>query len=244
MVNTNELFGFLIRHDDTLKETEASINYNFELYESSFNLTDAGDYTSVIRLDQEQGLVGRYYKTTDFTSLVDTLARNDLDGEKYTQVDATIDFDLGDQPMISNFPTKFFSVKWEGFVEAPSTETFRVYVETYGHSDVYVKLNSQVLVTTWDLENKADVQYFADIALTAGEFYPIEVWFRQRYGETLLRIYWESDSIEKQILPKNRLFNRLYSEQTPFAFTVNPAETNPLSSILSGEDYKQAVVGA
>lgn len=88
VVNTNEYFGYLIRHDTTLVETEASINYNFELYEASFNLTDAGTYSSVIRLDQEQGLLARYYKTTDFTSLVESLNRNDLDSEKYTKIDS------------------------------------------------------------------------------------------------------------------------------------------------------------
>lgn len=56
-------------------------------------------------------------------------------------------------------------------------------------------------------------------------------------------MYWESDSVEKEIIPSEYLFNRLYSEQTPFAFTVEPASTNPLSSILDGDDYQLAVVG-
>lgn len=87
------------------------------------------------------------------------------------------------------------------------------------------------------------MQYYADLELIDGEFYDIELWFRVEQGETKLILQWESDSIEKEVIPGEYLYNTLYADATPFTFAVDPAATNPLSSIVDGTDYQTASVG-
>lgn len=107
---------------------------------------------------------------------------NDFADSKYTKVDSQINFNLGHAAMISDFPTKFFSVKWEGKIHAPSSEIFRFYLETFEVSDVYFKIEDTVMIDTWGSSNKASVQYYNDYTLEQGYLYDVELWFRQRYG--------------------------------------------------------------
>ena len=99
------------------------------------------------------------------------------------------------------------------------------------------------MITTWNLSDKTDVAYYSDVEFTADELHTIELWFRQTSGENTLILSWESDTIEKDPIPSMYLFNTLYSETTPFSFTVLPAITNPLSSTIDGTDYLLALDG-
>jgi len=49
---------------------EAEIDYLFSLYSATFVLTKASDYSGILRLTQQGGLVATYYETTDFQAPV------------------------------------------------------------------------------------------------------------------------------------------------------------------------------
>ena len=60
----------------------------------------------------------------------------------YTKIDPTINFDIGYYAMISTgFPAEYFSVIWQGALLAPTTETYRIYINSYNTSYVELQIN-------------------------------------------------------------------------------------------------------
>lgn len=111
----------------------------FSLYSATFRLTKAGTYTGVVQLTQKGGLVAQYFETTEFQAPVNAVdAKNHTAGAYYTQIDANLDFDLGEKAMTvtgrADYPSEYFSVKWLGYLEPVYTETYRLYVEAYSTS--------------------------------------------------------------------------------------------------------------
>lgn len=66
----------------------------------------------------------------------------------YTQIDSQINFDLGYKTMLSSvaYPAQYFSVIWRGFVKAPSTETYRIFMDTHNTSFVQVYFNGTLKI--------------------------------------------------------------------------------------------------
>ena len=147
-VTTDQMFALQVENTGTGEVIWADIEYRFSLYEAKFTIQEAGSYEAMIELTQFGGLVATYYKTVDFQSSVGLLNHYDTAGSMYTQIDSIVDFDLGHDPMITavSFPTRYFSVSWEGFLLSPSTETFRLQVLTQNSSYVELTLDDNVLI--------------------------------------------------------------------------------------------------
>jgi hypothetical protein len=154
VAGTEDRFSFQIK--DTLAETEtlleAEVVYEFSLYTVTFTLQTASDYSSIIRLTQQGGLVATYYETTNFQAPIEDIEmRSHAPSYSYTQIDAALDFDLGDLPMAlasgRTYPSQYFSVKWEGHLRAPHSETFRLYLETHGTNQFDLKLAGQTIIS-------------------------------------------------------------------------------------------------
>jgi len=45
-----------------------------------------------------------------------------------------------------NYPTKYFSIKWEGYVVAFYTETYRFSIEAFAASDFELLIEDQVII--------------------------------------------------------------------------------------------------
>ncbi len=79
---------------------EAQIEYLFSLYDATFKLTKASQYSAIVRLTQKGGLIATYYETTDFLAPINDLSSiSHTTAEYFTQLDAMIDLDLGDAPV-------------------------------------------------------------------------------------------------------------------------------------------------
>ena len=78
------MFEYEIMNTITGAITQASIKYLFQLYEAEFALNQAGTYSSIIKLNQQGGLVATYYRTIDFQGAVNTLPLYDHNGGFYT----------------------------------------------------------------------------------------------------------------------------------------------------------------
>src|SRR5688500_8949371 len=96
------------------------------------------------------GLTGQYFNRVDFTEL------------KLTRTDATVDFNWPAAPDAS-MSADFFSARWRGQVEAPSTEAYTFYV----NSDDGVRLwvDARLLVDNW--VNQGATEKSASVALEA-----------------------------------------------------------------------------
>lgn len=214
------------------------------MYDFNLNITKKGTYSGIIGLTTSGGLKATYYKTVDFYSAHEVLDIYNHAGilpQKYTQIDKSIDIDVGYNsvlPTVTTFPTEFFSIKWEGYLLAATTEKYRLTLLTSEMYMIKMKIGEEWVIDTTKNLNKL----WADIDLEKGKLYMMEVKYVEKKGKTLFKLFWESDSMMKKIIPESNLFNTLYSSTTPFILTVNPRDTDPQTSTMTG-DYSQAVVG-
>lgn len=108
------------------------------------------------------------------------------------------------------------------------TETYRLYIDSVDYYSIHVMIDGVSIINTLDSK-----QCFADIVLKQGNLHSIQIDYVERRGETKLILSWESDSVEKEIIPSSQLYNTLYSTTTPFLLTVIPQNTDPQSVTLS-----------
>jgi len=157
----------------------------------------------------------------------------------YTQIDETIDFDLGEKPFQLDsglaFPSQYFSVAWQGFLEFSHSETYRIYVESMSTAQFKIKLNGQTIIenefknelasaTTGNNNSNSAatsaIYASADIVVDKGQLYEIEIQYAERLGGTKLKLLWESDSQQLEVIKKEKLFYKLNSADTPYSFVV------------------------
>lgn len=122
----------------------------------------------------------------------------------YTQIDKQIDFRFDErEPMLTpDYPTEFFSVKWEGKLRAPSTEIYRLSIESHNTSFVDLSINGVRRVIYNDFNGIGSTEdMYADIEFKEGQFYDIELRYAQKIGPHKLRLFWESDTRDLQIIP-------------------------------------------
>ncbi len=135
--------------------TYAHVEYRFALYAATFSLLQQGAYSAVVRVTQKGGLLATYYTTVDFASPVllrslhghsaavgddpYSVSAQTGDSTHFTRLDEQIDFDLGRLSLlgdlipatISSYPTQYFSVVWRGFVMAPKSSLYRIYIDSF-----------------------------------------------------------------------------------------------------------------
>lgn len=154
--------------------------------------------------------------------------------------------------LITSFPTQHFSVWWRGFLKAPSSNLYRIHIESYETAFFELDIAGQARIrgdfpteSDESLSSKVDLESsrYSDIWLEQGSLVPISLKYAQKLGPTKIRLLWESDSIVKTVIEKVYLFHTLGSQTTPFALVVSPAISSALhSSLADNEDYKYAVV--
>ena len=172
----------------------------------------------------------------------------------YTQLDSTIDFDVGDAALRSSYPSEYFSVQWTGFVKPLYTETYRFYVQAYSTAKFTVSLNSTSIIvneftetaisaTSEDLPSSSTFTS-SDVTMTASSLNPLSLFYAERRGPTKFRLLWESDSQSLQPIPSSQLFSTLNSALGKHQFTVTPAPTNETTThLVAVGGTVEAVVG-
>lgn len=67
------------------------------------------------------------------------LPSHSFEQDYYTQIDEAINFAPLNKAFVlksgRNYPTKYFSIKWEGYVVAYYTETYRFSIEAFAASE-------------------------------------------------------------------------------------------------------------
>lgn len=84
---------------------------------------------------------------------------------------------------------------------------------------------------------------YYDVSLKKDTFTDIRLKYAERLGQTKLRLLWESDSRNLEVIPSEYLYNELYSSLTPFLFNCIPSITNSTTSGLINRDHEIALVG-
>jgi large repetitive protein len=94
-----------------------------------------------------------------------------------------------------------FGFVFTGFLQIPTTGTYRFYTSSDDGSKLWV--NNNLVVNNDGLHGPTEVQS-AQISLTAG-FYPIRAEFFEAGGGETLTVSWQGPGINKQAIPSNRL---------------------------------------
>lgn len=98
------------------------------------------------------------------------------------------------------FPTQYFSIKWEGFLQARFTETYTISVDAFKSSQFYVYLNDVLILSnefnTTNLNELPHSAFFKsqEINLNSGYLYKLEVRYAEKISLSKVKLYWESDS--------------------------------------------------
>ncbi len=135
------------------------------------------------------GLIGKYYASQNFTN------------EVLSRIDSTVDFDWGQGSPSPAVPSEVFCVRWKGLVQPQFTQSYRFFTLT--DDGVRLWVNGQLVVNQW--HNQPGTEWFGDISLTAGAWYPITMEYYEDLGGAQAHLSWQCTGQAKQIIPSGRL---------------------------------------
>jgi uncharacterized repeat protein (TIGR03806 family) len=158
------------------------------------NVVDAGAVAVIDEwinsLPDGKGLSAEYFGTPD------------LQEPKLSRIDATVDFDWGQNAPDAKLDAKRFSVRWSGDVMPQFTETYTFYTKSDDGARLWV--NGQPIIEKW--QNQGATEWSGTIALTAGKKVAIKMEYFQNGGDASAKLLWSSPSTPKATIPQGYLF--------------------------------------
>jgi chitodextrinase len=159
------------------------------------------------------GLKGEYFDNENLTDL------------KTSRIDESINFDWKRSVPTTDIEDHPFSIRWTGQVQPRFSETYTFYTEAHG--GVRLWINNKLLIDDWEAHNMSEQS--GTINLEAGKRYDIKMEYRETNGAAWARLYWESDSQPKEIIPQSQLYPigipknlRSTSTETTITLTWDP----------------------
>jgi autotransporter-associated beta strand protein len=140
------------------------------------------------------GLTGSYFNNRTFS------------GPAVTRIDATIDFSWAGAPGPAGLGADGFSVRWEGQVEALTSEEHTFHVAARGGTLLWV--DDRLLVGR-TLSAVGEREMSGGIRLEAGRRYNLRLEFTDEPGDAVVRLLWSSARMAKQVVPAARLSSDL-----------------------------------
>ena len=139
---------------------------------------------------QGKGLLGAYYTTSNLT------------GSAVMRLDETVHFNWHTDEPLPAFKTEFFSVRWMGDLEAPTTDT---YTFTVGSDDgSRLRVGDQFVLDQWRAQEYAETN--GSLRLEAGRKYPLTLEYFNGLDNARVSLFWSSSSYPKSVIPKDRLY--------------------------------------
>ncbi|MDU0369857.1 PA14 domain-containing protein [Hymenobacter endophyticus] len=153
------------------------------------------------------GLRGQYYAGQNFEKPV--LLRSDPGIDFNWTIGPTGDHFVPPGPGV---PGEHFSVRWTGYLYAPTTGTYTFQVATDDGMRVWV--GGKRLVSSWRGQPVAIVT--ARVHLMAGRYYPVRVDYFQIDRDSRARLAWQPPrATEPQTIPVRYLYQRLPATAVP-----------------------------
>jgi hypothetical protein len=119
----------------------------------------------------------------------------------FKRLDSTIDFTWNTNPPASGFPRTNFSVRWDGWLVAPMTDTYTVTVNV--DDGVRIWLGNNEIVNKW---GSYPGTYTANVQLTADQMTPITVEYQQVCCSAYIHLFWSANSQPYEIIPASTLY--------------------------------------
>ena len=155
----------------------------------------AGTYTMSLKHRQQGGLLATFYRNADLSSPVLGHGEHCLNGQQTqdpvhgtwecdsTMLSKTISSDWRVDSALPSFPADEFSVRWNGLLEAPVSETFTFFVEA--DDGVRLYLNGVLVIDEWYSPTS---EVSGDIDLEFGLLYSIILEYRDINGPANIKL--------------------------------------------------------
>lgn len=149
--------------------------------------SDTGDLPPPPPPPEVNGLRGEY-----FSKYIDL---------KLERIDPTVDFDWGDGAPAEGIGANRFSIRWTGYLVAPTTGIYKLISET--DDGVRVWVGETLVIDDWNAQFVSTNA--ADVELTADAKTPIRIEYFEVDMPAQARIRWSSEQISEQPIPTQHL---------------------------------------
>lgn len=123
-------------------------------------------------------------------------------GSPVLRVDPAIDFDWGRSSPVTGIPSRNFSARWDGEIQAQYSEPYALHVVSDDRARVW--LDGALIIDEW--YEHAESLSSAIVNLEAGKRYPIRIDFFQNRGRSMVKLLWSSPSTPRQAVPQSQLY--------------------------------------
>ena len=151
-------------------------------------------YFTASSTDNPNGLIAEFYNNTQ-----------SFQGTPLTRVDANIDFNFGNGSPMAGIGADTYTARWRGRVRPEFSETYTFKTRSDDGARLYV--NGVLLVDKFQYQGTTD--HTGSIALTAGQYYDLELHYLEGSFGANVQLLWSSASRAEQIIPGGRLFQPL-----------------------------------
>ena len=153
--------------------------------------------------------------------------RGDLTGAHFVRIDPAVDFHWGLAAPFDGIGADYFSIRWEGEIEAPVTGAFTFFVQTDDGVNLYI--DGKLIIGQWDRRPTGDLA--GGFQFEAGKRYPIKMEYQDRDLQAFARLYWTGPSIPRSIVSSKHLV----AAQINTTNVVSPTPTSGLLGLYYNE---------
>ncbi len=120
----------------------------------------------------------------------------------FSRIDPLVDFNWGNNSPLPQLNAEKFSVRWTGYVQPMSSETYTFY--TYTDEGVRLWVNGRKIIDNW--KKHTATENHGSIALVKGVKYDIKMEYYDKKGAAVARLLWSSASTPKAVIPQSQLY--------------------------------------
>jgi hypothetical protein len=162
------------------------------IFTPSSNTTYTANYVQIGTVPIGDGINASYFDNSDFT------------GTNQTRTDPQVNFIWSLDPPITGFGKDSFSVRWTGFIVAPTSETYTFFMNVDDGAKVVV--NGKTIINQFGATGLHE--FSGSIALTAGTKVPITIEYKDVSGFAQAQLSWSSALVSRQLVPQSALFTQ------------------------------------
>ncbi|MEM9717930.1 MAG: PKD domain-containing protein [Bacteroidota bacterium] len=141
-------------------------------------------------LGQGTGLAGTYFNNIDLTN------------QALQRIDPTVNFNWGGGSPDPSIGADTYSVRWDGFVEAPSSGEYTFY--TNSDDGVRLWVDNQLIIDNWT--DHGPTEDVATLGMGIGQLVPIRLEWYENGGGAVIQLSWSGPGVSKQIIPQSYLY--------------------------------------
>ena len=195
-------------------------------YQGTYIATKSGAYEVSVKLLREGGLTASYFENVWFFYTPALVA-----------VDPQINHDWG-TGLLTSTASDYVSVRWAGKVKPYFTETYTFIATSDDGSKLWV--DGVPLIDRWDSYCNDTA---ATIPLKSNVFVDIKMEYKEVVGTAVARLFWESPSSPRQLIPSSSFYFETHTAKSPFGLVVAPSYAHGATSFATGHGLSVATAG-